>query len=496
MLRVFGSPKVLCDGLSRRDLLQIGALGALSLGDWFRLRQASAASEQSSKRGFGQARSCILLFLFGSPSQHDTFDPKPAAPEGIRGELKPIATRVPGTHICELLPRIAAMSDRTTIVRSLTHPYPIHGVAYAVTATPFLDIPMQLNPRDARNWPFIGSVVDYLEEKQGSRRRGQVPRNIALPWVLSSRRNHPSRDAGPYGHFLGPAYDPVWTEFQGEGAETLCNAPGAGNANRDPFGGLHPDCRFPVGAAEAPADAALTGLDDRRALLRRLDAACRAFEGQDAIRNFDQHQQRAFSLLSSSETRLALDVQREPMTVRERYGMHLFGQATLVARRLVEAGSRFVTVFWDDYKNLQSAWDTHSNHFTKMRRLLCPGLDQTFTALVEDLEARGLLDETVVACISEHGRTPKINATAGGGRDHWSQAYSAIFAGGGFARGKVVGKTDSTGGEVADTPISPKDILATLYHLLGIDPHTTIPDRLGRPIAVAGEGQVRTELLG
>lgn len=480
MLRILGSPKVLCDGLSRRDLLHIGALGALGLGDWFRLRAAAAAVPPGSKRGFGQAKSCILLFLFGSPSQHDTFDPKPAAPDNIRGELSPIQTRVAGTHICELLPRIAGVADRTTIVRSMTHSYPIHGVAYAVTATPFLDIPMQLNPRDARNWPFIGSVVDYLEEKHQGRRRGKVPRNIALPWLLSSRRNQPSRDAGPYVHFLGPTYDPVWTEFQGEGTERLYYAPATGNANRDPFGGLRTECRFPVGAAEVPADAALTGLDDRRALLRRLDAACQAFEGQEATRNFDRHQQRAFSLLSSSETRQALDVKCEPMKVRERYGMHLFGQATLVARRLIEAGSRFVTVFWDDYKNLQSAWDTHSNHFAKMRQLLCPGLDQTFGALIDDLDARGLLDETVVACISEHGRTPKINGATGGGRDHWSQAYSAIFAGGGFARGKVVGKTDSTGGEVADIPISPKDILATLYHLLGIDPHSTIPDRLGR----------------
>jgi arylsulfatase A-like enzyme len=158
-----------------------------------------------------------------------------------------------------------------------------------------------------------------------------------------------------------------------------------------------------------------------------------------------------------------------------------------------------VTVFWDDFHHLQSAWDTHNWHFPKMRNLLCPGLDQTYTALLEDLETRGLLDETAVVCMSEHGRTPQIDSGPrihGGGRGHWAQAYSAILAGGGFARGKVVGKTDRTGGEVADTPISPKDILATIYHLLGIDPHTMIPDRLGRPLPVAGEGCVRAELLG
>jgi uncharacterized protein (DUF1501 family) len=201
--------------------------------------------------------------------------------------------------------------------------------------------------------------------------------------------------------------------------------------------------------------------------------------------------------LTASETRQALDVGRESAAMRERYGMHLFGQATLAARRLVEAGSRFVTVFWDDFHHLQSAWDTHTQHYPKMRNLLCPGLDQTFTALVEDLDARGLLDETLVACMSEHGRTPRlIDGREGGGRDHWSQAYSALFAGGGVARGKVVGRTDAQGGEVVDNPISPKDILATMYHLLGVDPSEKMVDRLGRPMVAAGEADVREELLG
>jgi hypothetical protein len=498
MLRILGSPKTLCDGLTRRDLLRIGALGSLGLGDWLRLQAAEpqASATGAAGKSFGKAKSCILLFLFGSPSQHDTFDPKPHAPEEVRGELKPIATSVAGLQICELLPRIAKMCDRTTIVRSLTHPYPIHGVAYALTATPFLDIPMQLNPRDTRNWPFIGSVVNYLDEKQGRRRAAKVPQNIALPWLLSSRRGHPSRDAGPYGHFLGPASDPIWTDFQGEGTENWHYHPATKNQHLDPFAGVKPDCRFPLTAGEDRQDPALLArLDDRRALLRQFNTACQAMEAE-ALNNFDRHQQRAFSLLTSKEARAALDIQREPMAVREKYGMHLFGQASLVARRLIEAGARFATVFWDDYHHLQSAWDTHSNHFPKMRNLLCPGLDQTFTALLEDLEARGLLDETLVVCISEHGRTPRLDSKyQGGGRGHWSNVYSAIMAGGGFARGKVVGQSDRQGGEVADNPFSPKDILATMYHLLGIDPHTTVSDRLGRPIAIAGEGQVRPELL-
>ncbi|MBI2805543.1 MAG: DUF1501 domain-containing protein [Planctomycetes bacterium] len=486
-------------GITRRDLLKAGAMGALSLGTRFQLQEARPAAASSSRLpGFGRARSCILLFLFGSPSQHDTFDPKPNAPDNVRGEFRPIATSVPGTQICELFPRTARICDQATIVRSMTHPYPIHGIAYAVTSTPTLDIPMQLNPRDSRNWPFIGSVVEHVDQRRGTTRGEGVPNNIALPWLTSSRRNHPSRDAGPYGHFLGTAADPIWTEFQGEGNDTLYYDPSSPNPNLDPYGGLKPGFRFPLGVGEGlSAEVGLARLDDRRRLLRHLDSASRTIDRQDAMGAFDHHRRRAFAVLTSNETRQALDVEREAAAVRERYGMTLFGQASLAARRLVEAGSRFVTVFWDDFHHLQSAWDTHSYHYPKMRNLLCPGLDQTFTALIDDLRTRGLLDETLVVCMSEHGRTPRLVANRpGGGRDHWSSVYSMILAGGGIARGRVVGRSDSQGGEVAATPVSPKDVLATMYHLLGIDPHTILIDRLGRPVPAAGEGQVRAELLG
>ncbi len=492
MLRILGSRKTLCDGLTRRDLLRIGSLGFLGLADCLRL-----SAGQPATGAFGQAKSCILLFLFGSPSQHDTFDPKPEAPEEVRGELKPISTCVPGMQICELFPKLARLADRLTVVRSLNHLHPIHGVAYSITGTPIITESMQLDPRDSRHWPFIGSVVDFLDERK-QRGEPKMPRNICLPYLLSSRRGHPSRDAGPYGHSLGHKYDPLWTEFDGESTQQLDYY--SREKYRDPFAGITPDGKLPLGSADALAeDVTLGRFEDRRALLGKFDAASRAFAEQDAVRHFDRHQQRAFSLTLNSRTRDALDIAREPIALRERYGMHLFGQATLAARRLIEAGTRFATVFWDDFHHPQSAWDTHNWHFPKMSNLLCPGLDQTLSALLEDLETRGLLDETMVVCISEHGRTPKIDngpRIHGGGRGHWSRAYSGLLAGGGFARGKVVGKTDRLGGEVADTPISPKDILATMYHLLGIDPHTMIPDRLGRPIPVAGEGKMRTELLG
>jgi uncharacterized protein (DUF1501 family) len=203
----------------------------------------------------------------------------------------------------------------------------------------------------------------------------------------------------------------------------------------------------------------------------------------------------AFSLLGSEKLRQALDVRREPGKTRETYGSMLFGQGCLAARRLVEAGSRFVTVFWDEFGLAGSGWDTHWEHYPRMRNELMPGFDRGFSGLIADLDQRGMLDETLVVVLSEHGRTPKISSAKGGGRDHWSQAYSVLFAGGGIARGKVVGKTDSIGGTVADRPISPKDVLATIYHLLGYDLETTITDRTGRPVSIVPSGQVVRELL-
>ena len=202
----------------------------------------------------------------------------------------------------------------------------------------------------------------------------------------------------------------------------------------------------------------------------------------------------AHALVGSEKIRLALDLSREPESLRESYGMSLFGQSCLAARRLVEAGSKFVTVFWDEYGLAGSGWDTHWDHYPRMKNELLPGLDRAWAGLIADLDARGLLDETLVLCVSEHGRTPNMQNVRGGGRDHWSQAYSCFFAGAGIARGKVVGKTDKVAGTVVDRPVSPKDILATLYYLMGIDPHTTLVDRTNRPVPLV-EGAVVQEML-
>ena len=499
MLRILGRPQKLCDGLSRRDFLHVGALGALgiTLSDLIRLRELEAAPRASSGK-FGQAKACILLFPYGSPPQHETFDPKPDAPAEIQGEMKAIATSVPGLAICERLPQIARVMDRVTVVRSMTHPYPEHGVAYAVSGIPTYTPALETRPRDSQHWPFIGSVVDYLEERRTRDATPAIPRNIGLPWVLNSQSDLVPL-AGPYAAFLGQAYDPVWAHFEGKGTRA---APKLSDSQtkeiHDPFSGINRDGRFVLPAlGQLPEDVTLDRLNTRRSLLEQFDRARARLDAVARTGAFNKHQGMAFSLVTSNKMREALDISREPAALRESYGMTLFGQACLAARRLVEAGSTFVTVFWDAYGIFSGcAWDTHANHFPRLKDQLLPGFDSAYSALILDLETRGMLDETLVIWMSEHGRTPKIDSKPkGAGRHHWSRAYSAALAGGGVARGKVVGSTDRFGGEVHDTPVSPKDILATTYHLLGIDPATTVPDLVGRPMPIAGDGVVRSELL-
>jgi hypothetical protein len=388
--------------------------------------------------------------------------------------------------------------DRVTVVRSMTHPYPIHGVAYALTGAPQIDIPMELNPHDSRHWPFVGSVIDFLSrQKQTGKRRGAVPDNIALPFAFSSQRVGEVPRAGPYAAFLGGGYNPLWTEFHGKASRSVVKTLQEQKLDCwDPYLGVTPESRFELASAtHLPAEITLDRLHQRRGLAEQFDRARRDLEKTPAGQSSDRFREMAYSLIGSERVRAALDLNREPVTARESYGLTIFGQAALVARRLVEAGSRFVSVFWDEYGLAGSGWDTHWDHYPRMKNELLPGLDKAFYGLIHDLDARGLLDETLVLCVSEHGRTPKLQNVSGGGRDHWSQAYSCLFAGGGVARGKVVGKTDKHAGSVVEAPVSPKDILATLYHLMGIDPNTQLIDRTGRPMPLVADGRVVVEML-
>ena len=384
--------------------------------------------------------------------------------------------------------------DRTTVIRSMTHPYPIHGVAYALTGIPQIDVGMELRPRDPKHWPFFGSVVEYLGSLEPDFARRDVPANLALPFAFSSRRVGEVPRAGPYAAFLGSQYNPVWTDLIGQPTRGIRKVLGELVFDEnDPYIGLSEDSYFVVPAAtDLQTGITLDRLDRRRHLLAQFDDSRRALDQSDAAQQLDRYRQMAFSLLTSDRLRAALDLRREPETTRAMYGQTLFGQACLAARRLVEADGRVISVFWDEYGLAGHAWDTHYDHSRRMREALCPGLDRAWYGLITDLDERGLLDETLVVCTSEHGRTPRINKA--GGRDHWSRVYTTMLAGGGIARGCVVGASDKHGSDVTDRPVSPKDLLATMYHLLGIDHHTLIYDTLGRPLPLV-EGKVIEEVL-
>ena len=499
MLRLLGSPRRGCDGLTRRDLLHVGGLGLYGLTLDRAAQMATAAP--ADLQGFGRAKRCIMLYLFGAAPQHETFDPKPDAPVEIQGELRGISTALPGVAFCEGLPKTAAIADRLTVVRSMTHPFPLHCVAYALSGLPAYTTDLEAKPRDPVQWPYFGSVADYLwsqspptlAEQQG------MPRHIGLPWVFNSQVDDLGLLAGPYASFLGQSFDPLWAKFEGSATRV---APKCRHEQTkeyiDPYAALDPKCRFVFdGAGKFPEQVTNDRFQLRRSLLDQLNTARRQIDQAAATQSYDLNASRAMTLLTSDSVRVALDIERESPALREQYGHTLFGQSCLAARRLIESGSRFVSVFWDAYGTYFSGgWDTHQNHYPRLKQYLLPGFDAAYAALILDLEQRGLLEDTLVLCLSEHGRTPQIDSKpVGAARHHWSQVYSMTLAGGGVHRGAVVGRSDHIGGAVADTPISPKDIHATTYHLLGLDPQGVMHDRQGRPLPVSGEGHVRPELI-
>ncbi|MEX2120495.1 MAG: DUF1501 domain-containing protein [Pirellulales bacterium] len=501
MLNILGSTRKLCGGMNRRDWLRVGGLGlaGLTLADMVQWQEASARAGEGRPRSFGKAKSIILVHLYGAPSQLETVDPKPDAPVEIRGELGCIPSSLPGLNVCELLPNFAKVMDRTTVLRSLTHPYPLHGVAFALTGVPAIDVPMELNPHDPRHWPFFGSVVDFVDSQRAKDQPGKppaVPSNIALPWQFSSRRVGEVPRAGPYAAFLGGEYNPIWTDFVGTATKGLTKTLAQQTyTDNDPYIGLSSDSHFVVPSATSlQNEITLDRLNSRRSLVGQLDQAREDLARSSSGRQMNRYREMTYNLLESDQLRTALDVRLESAATRQLYGETLFGQGCLAARRLVEAGSRVVTLFWDEYGLAGSGWDTHWNHYPRMRQELCPGLDQGWYGLITDLDQRGLLDDTLVVCTSEHGRTPQITSGQGGGRDHWSRAYSSWMAGGGVARGRVVGASDKHASDVADHPVSPKDLLATMYHLLGIDHHLMVRDSLDRPLPLV-HGEVIADVL-
>jgi hypothetical protein len=434
-----------CRNLSRRQFL--GTLGHAGLG--LGLLPASAGSAPLA----AHIRSCILIFYYGGPSHLDTLDPKPDAPAEVRGEYGTIATAVPGVRVCEHLPHTARLLDRLALVRGLHHPMRNHNsaAAEALTGRTPAGGDQELLTDDPLGLPTLGAAVSYALGP-----RAHVLPYVALPYTLYNVVQLPGQTPG----LLGGAYD----RFQVDG---------------DPSA---PD--FRVAAFDGAG-----ALGGRAALLRRLDRA--PLPGRAA--RAAVYRERALRLLASADVRRLFALAQEPPRLRARYGRHRLGQSLLLARRLVEGGVNFVAAF-DGQTNGQDAnWDSHENLFARHRQLIPPS-DQALSALVEDLEARGLLDTTLVVALGEFGRTPRINRN--GGRDHWPDCYTVVLAGGGVTGGAVHGASDRIGAYPAADPVTPADLAATIYWRFGIDPATEIRDQTGRPFRLAEGEPIRRLFRG
>ena len=435
---------------SRRHVLTLGALTGLDLLLPEVLRARESKSTQSAKgKSFGRAKCVIMLYLHGGHPQHETWDPKPTAPQEVRGEFGEIATAVNGFRIGEHLPKCAEIADRLTIIRSLTHGNTNHVQASLPAQTGHKHSPAERKkgdfPPSATDFPPFGAVLDHL------RPSGALPNWVRIGPLM--RRNNGTVLHGQLPGFLGDRHSPfvVDQELLKDDVEIEAVAP----------------------QKELP----VMRLSARRRLLAQIDAQRRMFDQSAAANSVDEFYDRAFNLLSSSKVGAAFELASEPNSARERYGESEFGQRCLLARRLAEAGVPMVNVHF--CHTPRGSWDTHGKNFSMIKETLAPRLDTAFSALVTDLEERGMLDETLVIATAEFGRTPKINKKAG--RDHWPFVYSIAMAGAGLQPGLVYGSSDKLGAHPASHPHDPADLAATIYHLLGVPADTVLHDRINRP---------------
>jgi hypothetical protein len=451
----------LCGGVTRREWLRIGGLGAagLLLSDLLRGQALARQAGHSADGTFGRAKACILCFLFGAPAHQDVWDLKPDAPAEVRGEFKPIASRVPGIWLGEHIPQVARQAHRFALIRSVQHPDNIHTVAMHYMLTGRRHAQPNTNPRNQpSDFPCFGAVVQHLRPGTTGLPSG-ISLNAPANQVSASNHIFPGFFAGILGH----RHDPLFVA-------------------QDPSA---PDFR-PFPAADGAAAERLTR---RRGLLAEVERRRRDVEAAARVGGFSSFHDEAFSLVTSAAARRAFELGREPPAVRDRYGWSAFGQGLLLARRLVEAGVKLVTVNWarDD-----AFWDTHKDNFKDLKTKLLPPFDRGFSALLDDLAQRGLREETLVVCLGEFGRSPHINPAAG--RDHWAACNSVVLAGAGVVGGQVLGASDRHAAYPARAPVAPDDLAATIYHALGIDPATEIHDPLGQPLRLAG-GRVLHELF-
>ncbi len=455
MLRLLGANRQLCDGINRRDWMRIGglSLGGLTLPNLLRQRVAQAANHAV------RAKSVIVLFNSGGIPHHESWDPKPEAPEAIRGEFGAIPTRTPGLFVGELMPQTALLTEDIAVIRSMVTGDNAHSTSGYQMLTGIPHVPLNReNSRPGRpnDWPASAAIVQMLREP-----RGGLPAAIALPRRLANN-NGQDPWPGTDGGFLGQPYDPWLLE---------CDPNEQG---------------FTVPGGELLAGNTTIRLDHRRTLLQQLDQHLGTLQDRVSVTSYDRYQQQAVDLIAGGKAREAFNLDLEPAAVRDRYGRTKHGQSALLARRLVEAGVSLVqvhSVSADKNRPNGGGWDTHEKHSASIKGWLMPDFDRLYSALISDLKDRGLLDETLVCWVSEFGHTPRFNSR--GGRDHWGRVFSIALAGGGIRGGIVHGESDKNAAEPLSDIVHPQDYLATVFHCMGYEPETMMHDLQGRPIPIS-----------
>lgn len=466
MLRLLGCGHSLCDGYSRREWLRLGGigLGGLTLPGLLQHRQSNAANNPPAR-----AKSVIVLFNSGGLPQHETFDPKPEAPAEIRGAFGAIATRTPGLQVGELMPKIAQLTDRMAVIRSMVTGDNAHSTSGYQMLTGVPHAPLNREnaaPGKPNDWPSMGGLVSALRPSIDG-----LPSSISLPRRMANNNGQdpwPGTDAG----FLGRQYDPWLLEC-------------------DPS---DPDFTVPGGKLSD----GLTQLhvDNRRSLLDQFNDRAEQLQRNATVNSFNRYRQQAIDLVAGGAARKAFDLSQESDRVRDRYGRNKYGQSVLLARRLVEAGVSLVQVQWASLNKDRpngGGWDTHEKHNESVKGWLIPVMDQVYSTLLLDLEERGLLSETLVCLVTEFGHTPKFNARAG--RDHWGRVFSIALAGGGIRGGIVYGSSDKNAAEPRDNPVPPRDYLATVFHLMGYSTDTFVHDIENRPLPIS-RGNVIEAIVG
>lgn len=466
MLSIHDQPTKMCDSVSRREAMRIGGVGALgvSLSQLMKARATAASREETTRSG--RAKSVILFWLTGGPPQHESWDPKPDAPEEIRGGFAAIDSATPGLKIGELMPMTARLTDRMAVLRAVVSGDNSHSSSgyQMLTGVPHVPLSRENATAKAPNlWPSLGAIVRTLRED-----RGGLPASITLPRYIANVGEilWPGQDAG----FLGRKFDP-WL-LNCDPSEADFNLPGLD---------------FPEGLSPLR-------FSNRRSLLHQLDDTARQLDRQEKVQLFGDHSRQAIDLLAGGSARKAFDLSKETDATRDRYGRNKFGQSVLLSRRLVEAGVSLVQVNWQriEEKENNGSWDTHKKHNESLKGWLMPRMDQSYSALIEDLEQRGMLDDTLVAWVGEFGHTPKFNKNAG--RDHWGRCFSVALAGAGIQGGVVHGQSDKHAAFPIDGQVAPRDIAATIFHCLGYEPETQMVDQLDRPIVIS-KGQPISQIL-